>query len=264
MPQELELVTFLRSFANGEVEAEEWLQWWEASHRQLKPLVTTAELIRMRPRVLNGGTEGAVASSYRGFCRLLDSWEIAYTATERFDRAARAALERCLAEESMADAHVFDQGRPMLESMTRLFPRFAAYLLDHPKAVEKVEPPAQKEEIELLEIKLGHPLPEAYLGFLRSTRWLEAGGGLRIGLVELYLMQSRRGEVRPTDGMVSFGKYWREAGGAHVLFDLAGKSEPDPPVLYHAHESAEASIQEIASSFTGWIESLPGSEMFPE
>ena len=117
---------------------------------------------------------------------------------------------------------------------------------------------------EFIEGKLGYQLPATYLTFLRSSRWIEAGGGLRLGVVELYLMHSRRGEASPTDGMVCFGKHWREAGGAHMLFDLSGGTEMDPPVLYHANESSDAALQEIAESFTEWLESLPGSEMFPK
>lgn len=58
----------------------------------------------------------------------------------------------------------------------------------------------------------------------------------------------------PTEGMLCFAEYFRDADGDQVLFDVSeGLKDGEYPVYYYSHESIPATVAKVADSFSEWL-----------
>jgi hypothetical protein len=160
-----------------------------------------------------------------------------------------------------------------VDCLADVFPLFAQHVaeaLGNP--VEAILPPATGPVLDLLEQRLGFPLPESYKQLLRCAR----GFWLRGGLVQLgpqhpfvhefpsfYDLSPRQQQAivqrggqwpPPTHGMVCFAEYHRLADGDQVLFDISqGLVDGEYPVFYYDHEANPPATRKLADSFAGWL-----------
>ncbi len=159
----------------------------------------------------------------------------------------------------------------LIPQLSDRFPRFAASLVSYSVCLEHVQPPVSPAALKEVEGELGLQLPRSYVSFLECTRgvWL-FGGAVQFGvqhpffhafppLSELTAAQravvARRGAgwPPPSQGMLCFAEYFRDADGDQVLFDVsAGLHEGEYPVVYYSHEAP--SVQLLSASFGEWLE----------
>ena len=165
----------------------------------------------------------------------------------------------------------------MLHELLRSkFPRLSGQLAQHtddPYLVEHVLPPATESDLEALESRLGHALPETYKSLIRLTRgfWL-SGGVIRLSNMHPFfhdfppldkLAPPRQRAVRqrgagwppPSQGMLCFAEYFWHADGDQVLWDVGqGLVNGEYPVMYYAHEARKPSVTRVAPEFGEWLE----------
>ncbi len=160
----------------------------------------------------------------------------------------------------------------MLDKLKSDFPLFVSKLTKDADP-EQVLDGATEEEIEKKEEQLKIPLPKSYRNFLRLTRgfWL-FGGSVQFGsqhpffhnfpkLEDLNNAQKKVVEMKgggwppPSDGMLCFVEYFRDADGDQVLFDVSnGLINNEYPVYYYSHESRPPTVEKLANSFSEWLE----------
>jgi hypothetical protein len=153
-----------------------------------------------------------------------------------------------------------------MECLKDSFPNFCGLLqAGKGEPVEEVLPAATEDEMAAIEDRLGLLLPHSYKQFLRCTRGLRLGGGVvQFGPQMPFfhnfspfdcLTPRQRETVRrkggawppPSQGMLCFAEYWRDADGDQVLFDVAnGLKEGEYPVVYYAHEASPPSVDRLA------------------
>ena len=161
----------------------------------------------------------------------------------------------------------------MLEALRSEFPRLAEVLLSEDHDLENVLPPTPEAEIAQVESHLGLQLPPSYKSFLRVTQgFFLKGGVIQFGSqhpflhdfppIETFSEQQRRMIEQkggswppPSQGMLCFAEYFRDADGDQVVFDLTA---PDPdgefPVMYYSHQDRPPSVTRVADSFRSWLE----------
>lgn len=159
----------------------------------------------------------------------------------------------------------------MLDQLTDAFPVFVSKLGDHTKP-EQIRPGATDEEIAMEEKGLEVPLPDSYKRFLKLTRGFDLfGGAVQFGpqhpfihdfpkIEELSGPQRKVVQMKgggwppPSQGMVCFAEYFRDADGDQVLFDVAnGLTDGEYPVVYYSHETRPPTVTKLADSFAEWL-----------
>jgi len=161
----------------------------------------------------------------------------------------------------------------MIDQLKSKFPMFISKIeLSDEANPENILPGVTEKEIEKLESQLGIQLPESYKRFIEATRgfWL-FGGSVQFGsqhpfvhdfpkLEELSSSQRKVLKVKggvwppPSQGMLCFAEYFRDADGDQVLFDVSeGLVNGEYPVMYYSHESHPPTIERLANSFTEWL-----------
>ena len=169
----------------------------------------------------------------------------------------------------------------MLERLATDFPVFIGKVKKKRKThPENILPAATQEEIQMLETSLGIPLPCSYKSFLKRSRgfWL-FGGAVQFGsqhpffhhfpkLEELTPAQRRMIELKggkwppPSEGMLCFAEYFRDADGDQVLFDVSGGLiNGEYPVMYYSHETRPPFVVKVANSFQEWLDAKCIDEM---
>jgi hypothetical protein len=149
--------------------------------------------------------------------------------------------------------------------------------------VEHVQPGIDEEGVVQLEDRLGVPLPSSYKEFLRRARgfWL-LGGTVQFDVQHPFfhtfskleeLNQQQRNVVEqkgdvwppPSDGMLCFAEYFRDADGDQVLFDVSeGLVEGEYPVMYYSHETRPPFVERVAGSFREWFNTQCVQQVMPE
>ena len=158
----------------------------------------------------------------------------------------------------------------LLAGLEVVFPEFSHKLTA--AELDVILPRAEASRIMELEQKLGIPLPDSYKRFLQITRgfWL-LGGGIQFGsnhpffhhfppLDKLNPAQRRMVERKggnwppPSEGMLCFAEYFRDADGDQVLFDVSrGLKGSEYPVMYYSHETCPPFVEKLADSFHEWL-----------
>ena len=161
----------------------------------------------------------------------------------------------------------------MLEALRSEFPRFAAALSSQDHDLENVLPPMSAAEIAQVESHLDLELPPSYKSFLQVTQgFVLKGGTIQFGSnhpffhnfppIERFSEQQRRmiekkggGWPPPSQGMLCFAEYFRDADGDQVLFDRnAPDQDGEFPVMYYSHDDRPPSVTRVADSFRSWLE----------
>jgi hypothetical protein len=139
--------------------------------------------------------------------------------------------------------------------------------------IEQVQPGASNEELRALETKLRLPLPESYRAFLQRSRgfWL-FGGAVQFGkqhpsihkFPKFEELSPRQREVvalkggawpPPSEGMICFAEYFRDADGDQVLVDGSnGLIGGEYPIVYYSHDSHPPFVEVIGGSFSEWLD----------
>lgn len=159
----------------------------------------------------------------------------------------------------------------MLDQLSSDFPGFVSKL-DGDTDPEQILPGASDEDIAKEEGLLGIPLPESYKRFLKLTRGFDLfGGSVQFGAqhpfphdfpkigelsdAQLKVVKMKGGGwPPPSQGMLCFAEYFRDADGDQVLFDVAGGLvDGEYPVVYYSHETHPPTTTQIAASFAEWL-----------
>lgn len=158
-----------------------------------------------------------------------------------------------------------------LKNLKADFPKFVSKVRGDADP-EEILPAATESELKKEEKLLKVPLPLSYKRFLSAYRgfWL-FGGSVQFGsqhpffhnfqkLEELSDAQKRVVEMKgggwppPSEGMLCFAEYFRDADGDQVLFDISeGLKNGEYPVFYYSHESRPPTVTKIADSFEDWL-----------
>ena len=159
----------------------------------------------------------------------------------------------------------------MLDQLADDFPGFVSKL-DDDADLEQILPGATDEEIAKEEKLLGIPLPASYKRFLKLTRGFDLfGSAVQFGpqhpfihdfpkIGELSDAQRKVVQLRgggwppPSQGMLCFAEYFRDADGDQVLFDVAnGLTDGEYPVVYYSHDTRPPTVTKLADSFEEWL-----------
>jgi hypothetical protein len=161
----------------------------------------------------------------------------------------------------------------VIEKLREGFPIFVSKVLaSESEGLENVLPPVSDTEILHLEAQLGVALPISYKRFLKETRGFALfGGKIQFNSWHPFFHEfPKREELTtaqqetiiakggiwppPTDGMLCFADYFRDADGDQVLFDVSkGLINGEFPVMYYSHEDFPPSVEKLAGSFEDWL-----------
>ena len=240
--------------ANGEIEPDAWIEWWNRNSDWVAGVINRGHWLRLRPPQPGGfGPPCRCAFvSQAEACKLLDKWGVEYSRSDRYEQEWETHFKECCAQQEAQQKQRQRELHPILKLLAADFPRFVRFLRRSPEIVESMEPGASDEEIAKCESSLSAALPIPYKRFLNCCRSLKLGDTLKIGLPHMFVHEPPDGVELPTDGLLCFGECWLEADGDQVLFET---SCIDPPVLYYAHNVPE--LRQVAGNFVEWVEGIP-------
>lgn len=163
----------------------------------------------------------------------------------------------------------------MIDLLEEHFPKFANALRSEDLELEEVLPGASSNEIAALERSAGFEFPSSYKKFLSVTRGFWLMGGLiqfgaqhpfahdfpkreELSAAQMEVVEAKGGGwPPPSNGMLCFAEYFRDADGDQVLFDTTSRSQGGNwPVVYYAHEDRPPSVTKVADSFRQWLEDV--------
>ncbi|MCB0093403.1 MAG: SMI1/KNR4 family protein, partial [Caldilineaceae bacterium] len=161
----------------------------------------------------------------------------------------------------------------MLDELIKYFPQFVSEVHNSRRAdPEIILPPASLTDIAGIEASIGILLPVSYKSFLSVTRGFRIFGGAvqfnsghpffhdfppidKLTPAQQLRITQRGGTwPPPSHGMLCFGEYFRDADGDQVLFDVSkGLTNDEYPVIYYSHESVPPTVEQLADSFSVWL-----------
>jgi hypothetical protein len=254
MEYDPDLANVLRELASGEMEPDDWIDWWERKSDWVASLIKRGQWLRLKPPQPGGfGPPCRCAFvSQSEACKLLDQWGVEYRLSDRYEEEWETHFREFCAQQEAERNERQKRFRPILKLLEPEFPRFARFLWRNLETIESMDVGASDEDLAVCQSSLNAALPAAYKRFLKYCRSVELGDTLRFGLPYTFVHESPAGPRLPTDGLLCFGDCWLEADGDQVLF---GTSHADPPVFYYAHEIPE--LRQVASNFVEWVEGIP-------
>jgi hypothetical protein len=257
----LRFVGPLKELAEGRTEPDAWLAWWAAHADEVEAVCPRGWFLKLKPKQVEQGASGATHFSQLGACEVLEKLKVPFERSDRYARARQEDFQRFLAAEEAtkkARAHQFE---PIFDALAKFFPKFARFLKNRARDIDRLEEPASPQEIAEVEQALGAPLPQAYTRLLQCTRALSLDG-LYMGLDQVHRHLAVAGKPSQGAETICIGEYWLEGDGDQVLVAYNPHPMPDPPVYYYAHGAGTTTARRLAASVTKWIESLPKSPVF--
>lgn len=251
----LKFVPAIKDLAEGKLEPAAWVAWWNEHGAEVQASCLPGWSLRLKPRFGSSSEpdNGVAASSQGGAYYVLDALKIPYEPSPRYEQGSQEEFKAYRAAAAAKKAKLAEAYGPSIEVISKVFPKFARFLKKNPTEIELLDQGADETELNGLEHDLGLSVPTALRRWLRCTRSFRMGS-LEIGMTTIFLHQSKEVEL-PSEGMLCIADYFLESDGDQVLFDLARHGGDDPPVFYYAHYIPK--VRKLASTFTGWIESLP-------
>ena len=234
---ERDIIESLRQLVCGEIEAGEWIQWWTLNVDRVKPNVKPGQFLRLKPGKQGsfGPPTRCVLTSQQEAAKLLEAEGVPFELSNRYQTEWESEF-RTMQEEARATSLELRRiAEPILKSLESNFP----------------EPGASKNEISELQSELGIPLPEGYRVLLASTRNMELGDVLKIGLQHTTLLEITMPSL-PARDFLCLGDCWIEADGDQLLLDMSDGGEA---VIYYSHSVPE--LRTIGNGFRSWIEGIP-------
>jgi hypothetical protein len=247
-----ELQAVLLELAEGRLEPERWLQWWDEHAAEVERSVNRGTCLRLQPRTAGGrGPNTAAWGSQVQAKEILDRLGVPCDFSERYRQGAEEEQRAFETAWKAREAARAAQYAPLVKALEPGFPRFARFLSRRIELLEEASTGASEAELAELEGALGQALPGSYRRFLQCARALTLCDTLYFGEQHPFPHPS---------GRLCIAEFWLHADGDQVLFDLRGGTVEDPPVLYYAHETGKP--RQIAPAFTAWIEGLSRSAAF--
>lgn len=254
MEPDPQFVDALKRLAAGQLEPEDWLEWWKDHADWAAGQLNRGQWLRLKPPTPGGfgpPSRCALVSQQEAFA-LLSKWGIEHARSDRYEQEWEAHFAKFTAEQKAKRAQQQKKFRPGLDRLKAVYPKLARFLSRQLDAVQELADPASDEEIAQWEQSYGLKLPESYRRFLACTRSLVYGDTLQMGL--LFTFQHPDEPQLPSAGLICFAEYWLEADGDQALF-AAAEPGSEPAVLYYSH--SEPSVRAMAKDLDAWLESLP-------
>jgi hypothetical protein len=253
----------LKELAEGRLEPNDWLAYWEAHVQELEAACPRGWFLKLKPRgVADSGVNRAALESQQGACAILGALNVAFSRSDRYQLAWDEDFRR-FEEAQKAKAKLrAKQLEPHLRALGVSFPKFARFLGRRAADVDELDGPASEQEIDEIERRLGVPLPISYRRFIACARTLSLDG-FSMGLSQVFTHPASISTQSPPVPALCIAEYWLEADGDQVLVETHPQPAEDPPVYYYAHADG-GKVRKLAASFSAWIESLPRSPVFRE
>jgi len=253
----------LKDLAEGRLEPDAWLAWWTAHAAEVEAACPRGWFLKLKPTQLGSGANRAAAISQEGACRVLESLQVSFQRSDRYQRAWEADFDQfCAAQETRKQLRA-EQYEPGLSSLGDSFPKFARFLKKRVGDIDRLEGPASESEIEMIEEGLGVPLPAVFKQFLRCTKALSLDA-LTLGLDQIRRHPALIDDPPSGKETICIGEYWLDADGDQVLLEYCTQPVRDPVVYYYGHSAGTRTARKLAATFSGWIEALPRSPALRE
>jgi hypothetical protein len=253
----------LKDLAEGRVEPEDWLAWWETNSADVEAACPRGWFLRLKVSANKSGfgIYDTVWGSQEGAIYILEALKVPFQRSDRYKNAREQEVQRFLAASKARKQERAKRFSPRLAAFGTVFPKFARFLKKVADDIDDIDEPASALEIEAAEKAIGIRLPEKYKEFLGCTKRLSLDG-VSIGLDQVFnhpaLIDSQSGPVPA----ICIAEYWLESDGDQVLVECSVSPSQDPPVYYYGHGAGKNLARPLAPSFSAWIESLPKSPVF--
>ena len=159
----------------------------------------------------------------------------------------------------------------LLERLRPHFPQFVAFLQSEDADIEDILPPLSPDQITALGRQHDVELPLSFKTFLGCMGGFRAMGDLlHLDAANLFIVsfptypngKLKRGQtwLPPAEGMLCFADYWLYNDGDQLLFEVGrGLVDGEYPVFYYNHSAG--SVQRVADSFGGWLETIDATDI---
>lgn len=249
----------LKDFVEGRLAPDAWFAWWDQHCDRLQASLPAACFLRLKPGGHSKFPSDKAVQAVKAVSYVLNVLQVPHSATDCYKIARdeeHAAYSRTCDRASVVSP---DAVKAAVARIKLHFPKFAALLNRQASHVVELEAGASDSELQKLNAVLGIEVPRRLKLLLQCSQRIQLEG-LCIGF--LFFHEARTDPPGPSVGMLCIADYFLEADGDQVLFDPRDLPADDPPVYYYAHDVPE--VRPLATSFSGWLESLGRSPLFRE